>query len=130
MKRDNSALREDYLRAILAIQLEKGAVKSIDVARYLKVTKASVSIAVGLLTERGYVLKAEDNTLQLTDEGYAVAERAHNRSNYIKDILLRVGVDLETAEADAGRIGRAISEESLQKLSAHFNTLEDSTDVA
>lgn len=128
--RDNAALREDYLRAIHAIELDKGIVKSIDVARYLHVTKASVSIAVSLLTEKGYLCKAEDNTLHLTESGRSIAQKAHERSCYIKRILLHVGVDPETAEADAGRIGRAISEESLQKLTEHFSAGSEESIVA
>lgn len=130
MKQDNRALREDYLRAILIIESEKGTVKSVDVARYLHVTKASVSIAVSLLTDKNLVVKAEDNSLCLTDAGRAIARRAYERSHYIKQILLHVGVDPETAEADAGRIGRAISEESLAKLGAHFVTLDSAEIVA
>lgn len=130
MVRDNATLREDYLRAILAIEQENGMVKSIDVARYLHVTKASVSIAVSLLTEKDLVVKAPDNSLRLTEAGREIAERAYARSCYIKQILLHVGVDLQTAEADASRIGRAISEESLQKLSAHFISLENAESVA
>lgn len=130
MVRDNRALREDYLRAILAIEQDKGIVKSIDVARYLHVTKASVSIAVSLLTEKNLVTKAEDNSLRLTEAGRVIARRAYERSDYIKQILLHVGVDLETAEADAGRIGRAISEESLDKLTAHFMLLKNAEGVA
>lgn len=130
MSRDNRALREDYLRAIHAIEQDKGIVKSVDVARYLNVTKASVSIAVSLLTERNLVSKAEDNSLLLTESGRAIARQAYERSHYIKQILLHVGVNPEIAEADAGRIGRAISEESLAKLSAHFVTLENAEIVA
>lgn len=130
MARDNATLREDYLRAILVIEQDKGVVKSIDVARYLGVTKASVSIATALLVDKGLISKAEDNSLHLTTAGRSIAQKAHERSCYIKRILLHVGVDLTTAEADASRIGRAISEESLQKLSAHFAALENAEIVA
>lgn len=128
--RDNATLREDYLRAILAVEQEKGIVKSVDVARHLHVTKASVSIAVSLLTEKDLVVKAQDNSLCLTESGRIIAERALERSSHIKHILLHLGVDLQTAEADAGRIGRAISEESLQKLREHFTALESTESVA
>lgn len=130
MARDNAALREDYLRAILVVENEKGIVKSIDVARYLHVTKASVSIAVSLLTEKDYVVKGEDNSLQLTPAGREIAQRAYERSSYIKQMLLHVGVDLTIAEEDAARIGRAISEESLTKLNAHFSALQSEGSVA
>ena len=37
---------EDYLKAILALTLEKGRVRSSDIAKHLTVTKPSVSNAV------------------------------------------------------------------------------------
>ena len=39
--------REDYLEAILVLQNEKGAVRSIDIAAKLGFTKPSVSRAIG-----------------------------------------------------------------------------------
>ena len=46
---------EDYLESILKIEREKGAVRSIDVANDLHVSKPSVSRAIHILEERGFI---------------------------------------------------------------------------
>ena len=46
---------ENYLKAILVLQRRNGFVRSLDVARMLKVTKPSVSNALKRLHNRGYL---------------------------------------------------------------------------
>ena len=65
---------ENYLEAILALS-EHGAVRSIDVAQQLSVSKPSVSRAMSLLRENGYVLMDKDGFLTLTDTGLEIAQR-------------------------------------------------------
>ena len=48
-KRHTTASGEDYLEAILVLQNKMGMVRSVDVARHLKITKPSVSHAVAIL---------------------------------------------------------------------------------
>ena len=52
--------REDYLEAILVLQNEKGAVRSIDIAAKLGFTKPSVSRAMGLLRGAEYITVDRD----------------------------------------------------------------------
>ena len=47
---------EDYLEAVFRVADEGGA-RTTDVAAHLRVSKASVNQAVGLLTERGWSSK-------------------------------------------------------------------------
>ena len=47
---------EDYLEAILRLQLENGFVRSVDVANKLAVSRPSVSRAMGVLEKDGYIL--------------------------------------------------------------------------
>ena len=53
MKIQESA--EDYLETILILKQTKGAVRSIDIVRYMEFSKPSVSRAMGLLRENGYI---------------------------------------------------------------------------
>ena len=46
---------EDYLEAILRLQLENGFVRSVDVANKLAVSRPSVSRAMSLLEKDGFV---------------------------------------------------------------------------
>ena len=45
-KQQATASGEDYLEAILVIQMHKGAVRSVDIARHMEVSKPSVCHAV------------------------------------------------------------------------------------
>ena len=55
---------ENYLEAILALS-EKGNVRSIDVAQHLNFSKPSVSRAMSLLRENGYVIMDDDGLLHI-----------------------------------------------------------------
>ena len=46
---------EDYLEAILVLQKQRGMVRSVDVARYLDVSKPSVCHAVATLRDGGFL---------------------------------------------------------------------------
>ena len=65
---------ENYLEAILALG-EKGPVRSIDVAQHLNFSKPSVSRAMSLLREGGFVVMDQGGFLTLTDEGQEIARR-------------------------------------------------------
>ena len=50
---------EDYLEAVLILQKKLGMVRSVDVARYMEVSKPSVCYAVGTLREGGFLTTDE-----------------------------------------------------------------------
>lgn len=107
---------EDYLKAILILQKEKGAVRSIDVARYLDVTKPSVSHAVAVLQEGGFLVMDQHRRLQLTEVGIELAEATYEKHKFFTELLVSAGVDEKTAEQDACRMEHAISETSFHCL--------------
>ena len=113
-------VKEDYLEAVLIIQEKQGTVRSVDLVRFLQVSKASVSIAVTDLRQTGHLTMDKDFSLHLTDTGSAVAKRIYERHCFFRDRLIAAGVDRQTADADACRIEHAISEESFQKLKRAF----------
>ena len=108
--------REDYLKAILVLYNRLGMVRSVDVSRYLGVSKPSVCRAVATLSEGGFLYMDEDCFLHLTKEGLAIAETTYERHCFFTRHLMALGVDLKTAEEDACRLEHAISEKSFEKL--------------
>lgn len=106
---------EDYLEAILILGRKKGAARSIDVADRLGVSKPSVSRAVSLLREGGF-LRVEDNYLYLTDAGQEVAEKIFERHCFFKKRLMDAGVDEQTAEKEACLLEHDLSDDSFDKL--------------
>ena len=107
---------EDYLEAILMLQKKSGMVRSVDLARHMGFSKPSISHAVGVLRDGGFLTVDKDGFLHLTDIGREIAEKIYERHRFFTEQLVAAGVDQETAEQDACRIEHAISEESFQKL--------------
>lgn len=107
---------EDYLEAVLMLQKKNGMVRSVDLARHMGFSKPSISHAVGVLRNGGFLTVDEDGILHLTDIGREVAEKIYERHQFFTEQLIAAGVDQETAERDACRIEHAISDTSFQRL--------------
>ncbi|MDO4338466.1 MAG: metal-dependent transcriptional regulator [Eubacteriales bacterium] len=107
---------EDYLETILMLQRQKGMVRSVDLARYMGFSKPSISHAVKVLQEGGFLIKDEDGYLHLTDIGKEVAKKIYEKHQFFTNGLIELGVDPAIAEADAYKIEHVISEESYTKL--------------
>ncbi len=110
---------EDYLESILKIERQKGVVRSIDIANDLHVSKPSVSRAIHILAERGFI-HIQDNMLVLSDTGREIAEKIYERHLLFSDFLVRIGVDKETAAEDACRMEHALSDESFAALKRYI----------
>lgn len=113
---------EDYLEAILIIKNKKGYVRSIDVAGFMNYSKPSVSHAVSLLRDGGFVDVDENGCLNLTDSGTEIAEKIYERHIFFKEKLMKAGIDEKTAEEEACRIEHDISEDSFNKIKNYFPT--------
>ncbi len=103
---------EMYLEAIHVLSKKMTMVRSVDVSEYLGYSKPSVSRAVGLLKNGGYITVENDGGLILTDAGRELAEKIYERHTLLTKLLIRVGVSEEVAAADACRLEHAISDES------------------
>ena len=111
---------EDYLEMILMIQEQKGAVRSIDIAAGLNVTKPSVSFAMKQLRENGYIQMDKENYITLTDQGMEIAGKIYNRHKVITRFLMQLGVDEETAREDACKIEHDISAATFEAIFAQL----------
>ena len=109
---------EDYLKTILLLQNKNGAVRSLDVAKALNVSKPSVSAAMKLLRDGGFLIMGSDKQIQLTDAGRELAEGVCEKHSTLKKFLISMGVDPGTAEKDACGMEHIISPETLKRLKA------------
>ena len=119
---------EMYLETILVLTQKKGSVRSLDVADYMGFSKPSVSRAVGILRRDGYLEMNADGHLTLTPEGYTVASRIYERHTVLSAFLVHLGVDEETAAADACKMEHDISDESFAALKRHVESMEKAAD--
>ena len=110
---------EDYLEAMLMMKEKHGYVRSIDVAEFLGVTKPSVSYATKRLRESGHITMDKDGLITLTDTGMAVASSMLDRHKTLTAFLIDIGVDKETAEADACKIEHDIIQQTFEAICRH-----------
>lgn len=108
-----------YLETIFVLSKKQTEVRSIDVAEYMGFSKPSVSRAVGLLRENGYIEVSREGFLTLTDHGREEAERMYERHTWLTDFLVQLGVDENTAADDACKIEHYISDESFEAIKKH-----------
>ena len=107
---------EMYLETIYILSKKSGYVRSIDVGEQMGYSKPSVSRAVGLLKEGGYLTVGHDGSLVLTDLGREIAERTYERHTLLSEFFVKIGVDKEIAAADACKIEHVISTETFNAL--------------
>ena len=107
---------EMYLEAIHVLTKNNGHVRSIDVSEYLGYSKPSVSRAMGILRNGGYITVDKDGGLVLTETGLEIAEKIYARHTLLTKLLVRIGVSEETAAEDACKLEHAISDESFEAL--------------
>ena len=112
---------ENYLETILMLQKRLGEVRSIDIVHHLEFSKPSVSRAMSLLRENGYITMDKEGYIELTEAGHEIAARIYERHQLFTQWLIRLGVSPEVAAADACRIEHDVSDETFQKLKAHIH---------
>lgn len=111
---------EMYLETIYVLSKKSGFVRSIDVCEKIGYSKPSVSRAMGILRDGGYITMDKDGALKLTASGKDIAERTFERHTVLSELFERLGVDKEVAVADACKIEHVISEETFSALKQHL----------
>ena len=92
---------EDYLESILVLSKKGGGVRSIDIATRLGVSKPSVSHAMKLLREDGYIAMDRYGTVTLLEKGAEIANQIYERHTVLAKMLEGLGVPAEIALEDA-----------------------------
>ena len=107
---------EDYLEAILVLSQKGNGVRSVDIASMLSVSKPSVSHAMKLLREDGYIAMDRYGTVTLLDTGAEIANRVYERHTILTKMLEGLGVPSDIAKTDACKMEHDISEESFERI--------------
>lgn len=115
---------EMYLETILVLKNKNGTVRSIDVANYTGYSKPSVSRAMSILKEGGYIAVEKDGNINLTDSGACVAKSIYERHVILTDFFIKLGVNAEVAAEDACKVEHDISDETFMKIKEYFNTIK------
>jgi Mn-dependent DtxR family transcriptional regulator len=118
-----TSANEDYLEAIYELGGADGAVRSVDIAAKLGVSKASVNNAINNLKQAALVEQPYYGDITLTAQGaeYAagILERHHVLYHFLLDVL---GVQPEVAVDEACKMEHAISDDTLERLTTHLKS--------
>ena len=121
----SSTSKQDYLKALLALSKNGGAIHSADVADVVGVSRASVSKAMKLLKESKYITKEKYGPIALTPLGKRTASAVKKRNELIKTFLTDIlGVNDNVAKYDACRMEHTISSETAEKLEKYLETVK------
>ena len=107
---------EMYLESIYMLTKTKSSVRSIDIVEYMNYSKPSVSRAVKLLKNGGYIDVDEQGYIKLTQLGKEVSEKIVERHTLITKFLIALGVDDKTSAEDACKIEHVISDKSFNAI--------------
>lgn len=113
---------EMYLETIYVLTKNSSTVRSIDVCEHMGYSKPSVSRAIGLLRNGGYVTVDGDGYLSLTAEGKEVAEKIFKRHTMLTQFLVSLGVPQEVASEDACKMEHVISDESVEAIKNYIES--------
>lgn len=105
-----------YLETILVLSRTLPAVRAIDIVEHMGYSKPSVSRAMGLLKNGGFITVDEDGHITLTEDGREVATKIYERHTILTTALIRLGVDPDIASEDACKMEHAISDASIAAI--------------
>ena len=111
---------EMYLETIYVLSQKKNFVRAIDICEEMGYSKPSVSRAMGLLRDGGYINVAKDGGITLTELGLEVAERTYERHQVLSKFFISIGVNEETAVNDACKIEHVISSVTFSAIKKHM----------
>ena len=112
---------EMYLETIYVLTQRNTNVRSIDIAEHMRYSKPSISRAVGLLKQGGYIAVDSDGFITLTDTGLSVAQKIFERHTVVSQLLIRLGVSEKTATEDACKIEHVISDETFHAVKKYLD---------
>ena len=115
---------EMYLETIYVLSKTLSHVRAVDICEKMGFSKPSVSRAMGLLKDGGYITVDRKGGITLTKNGQEVAEKMYERHQIIASLLIKLGVDPEIATEDSCKIEHVISDETFAKIK-DFNSSFD-----
>lgn len=108
-----TAIAEDYVELIADLIERAGEARSVDIAKRLGVTHASVAKMVTRLKQAGLVEMQPYRAIFLTPKGRKIAAASKRRHDIVIAFLTAIGVPHEIASADAEGLEHHVSAETL-----------------
>jgi DtxR family manganese transport transcriptional regulator len=113
-------MAEDYVELIADLIDKKGEARLVDLAGCLGVSKPTVNGTIQRLQRDGLVSSKPYRSIFLTEKGRGLAAASRERHRVVRELLIALGVDAETADADAEGIEHHVSEVTLAAFRRHL----------
>lgn len=113
---------EDYLETTYNHIQKNGAVKAVEIAKSLGVSRASVTEALNKLAQINYVNYGRYESITMTNAGIKKAQEIFEKHNVLQQFFEEI-LDVESSQATelACKIEHFISEDILHRLQKHTN---------
>jgi Mn-dependent DtxR family transcriptional regulator len=103
-----------YLYAVQVLKDRYLCVRSVDLAHYLGISKASVSAFIRQMRQQGLIEVEPDGNLLLTEKGREQVHARGVRIEFFRQLLMDAGVCPDVALRDAISFSWRMSEESFE----------------
>jgi len=114
----SAATAQDYVELISDLIATEGEARSVDVAKRLGVSHATVVKTINRLQKEGLINTKPYRGIFLTDSGEDLASESRHRHQVVAKVLMTMGVDEETAQIDAEGMEHHISAVTLAAFEA------------
>jgi len=120
-----------HLLAIHSLVKENGYARAIDIAKYLDITRSSVSKTLHKIKDKGFIFEDDNKFFRLTENGKKLVNSVLRRRCIVELFFTSVlQVSAEVAEADGCKIEHLLSQETSEKLFSFISYfLSDSPSV-
>ena len=112
--------REDYLRAIFCLgEQGDGTVKSINIVKYLNISKPAVSEMLKKLKKQNYIKMNPYSNISLTYKGFQKAQKITYKHR-ITELFLKEILNLEANKVhkEAHKLEHSLSDKVIQKMAS------------
>lgn len=110
----SAATAQDYVELVSDLIASTGEARSVDIAKRLGVSHATVVKTINRLQKEGLIHTKPYRGVFLTDSGAALAVESRHRHQVVARLLMALGVDEETAQMDAEGIEHHVSDVTLK----------------
>lgn len=116
MEKSSESL-EMYLETMYLLELINGKIRSVDIAKHMKVSKPSVNKAVNVLKEQGCLTQEIYGEVHLTDKGRELGAKIYDRHTILATYLEQyLHISHENAESDACKMEHILSDETFNQI--------------
>ncbi len=106
-----------HLMAMHELLARNGYVRGVDIAKYLNISRSSVSITIHKLVKKGYIREDENKFYHFTEKGRALINNVLSKRKIIRLFFEKVlNIPEKIAEEEACKVEHLLEEETGQKL--------------